>query len=120
MVCTKCRLRGAPAPEGDRPGALLYDALTQTDLPAGVTLTPVECLSNCERGATVALRGGAARWTYVYGNLDSAENLEDILEGAEKYAATADGVVPWRDRPQHFRKNCIARIPPLEPANEHA
>ncbi|MYH58038.1 MAG: metal-binding protein, partial [Boseongicola sp. SB0675_bin_26] len=25
------------------------------------------------------------------------------------------GLVPWRERPEHFRKNCIARIPPIEP-----
>ena len=38
-----------------------------------------------------------------------------MREGATKYAATPDGVVPWRERPDHFRKNCIARIPPLDP-----
>jgi predicted metal-binding protein len=59
------------------------------------------------------LRGGAARWTYVYGNL--AEDAVDVVvDGANRYAATADGLVPWRERPEHFRKNCIARIPPLD------
>jgi predicted metal-binding protein len=25
-----------------------------------------------------------------------------------------DGIVPWRDRPTIFRKQSIARIPPME------
>ena len=39
---------------------------------------------------------------------------EAVLDGATRYAATADGLVPWRERSEHFRKNCIARIPPEE------
>ena len=43
-----------------------------------------------------------------------AEGAElDILAGAAAYAATADGLVPWRERPVVFRKQSLARIPPL-------
>lgn len=80
-----------------------------------MTVTPVECLSNCSRGCTIALRG-ADRWTYVYGALDVAQHLPTIREGIAKYRATSDGRVPWRDRPEHFKRNCIARIPPIAPA----
>jgi predicted metal-binding protein len=72
----------------------------------------VECLSNCTRGCTVALRGGD-RWSYVYGNLNPETDVETLRDGAARYQAAADGLVPWRERSQHFRKNCIARIPPL-------
>jgi predicted metal-binding protein len=113
LVCIKCR-QGQDAPEdAERPGAALYRALSGDAVP-GVTITPVECLSNCSRGCTIALRG-PGRWTYVYGNLDPALHPELIREKAAKYAATADGLVPWRERPEHFRKNCIARLPPLVP-----
>ena len=40
--------------------------------------------------------------------------LPEILRGAALYAASADGVVPWRDRPEILRKRSLARIPPLE------
>ena len=66
-----------------------------------------------KRGCTIALRS-PGRWTYVYGNIDPAAQLETVVEGVTRYAATPDGLVPWRERPEHFRKNCIARIPPLE------
>jgi len=116
LVCISCR-RGQEVPaDGTRPGALLHDALQGRGLPDGVTLTPVTCLSNCKRGCTIVLRG-PGRWTYIYGNLDESADLSAILTGAEQYRATEDGLVPWRERPEHFRKNCIARIPPMERIN---
>ena len=114
LVCTTCRAGQPTDVEGPRPGAALFDALKAADLPAHVTLRGVECFSNCDHGCSVTLRGGAARWTYVYGNFTGPEDAALVAEGAGKYAATTDGLVPWRERAPHFRKNCIARIPPLE------
>jgi len=114
LVCTRCRLAGQDIPEGERPGEALFRGLSADGI-EGVTITPVECLSNCTRGCTIALRG-TGRWTYVYGGLDAEASLETICEGARKYRDSADGLVPWRERPEHFRKNCIARLPPLVPS----
>lgn len=114
LVCTTCR-HGDPVPDTPRAGAAMLEALT-TCPQSGVVVRGVECLSNCSRGCTIALRA-AGRWTYIYGNLDPAQHLDVVLEGAQKYAAAPDGLVPWRERPEHFRKNCIARIPPLEAQN---
>lgn len=112
LVCTTCRLpQPQPDPALPRPGALLADMLS-AELPSGVRVIPVECLSNCSRGCTLALTG-PGRWTYVYGNLDPALHLAVLADGVARYLACADGLVPWRERPEHFRKNCIARIPPL-------
>ena len=52
--------------------------------------------------------------SYVYGNLDAINHVETILDGLAKYRESDDGRVPWRERPEHFRKNCVARIPPIE------
>ncbi|QDI75115.1 DUF1636 family protein [Leisingera aquaemixtae] len=112
-VCLTCRREGAD-PEGARPGAILHAALAEAGMPEGVALRGVECLSSCKRGCAVALVGGAERWTYVYGDLDPDQHVPEILEGAAAYAATADGVVPWRERPQTFRKQSVARIPPAK------
>jgi predicted metal-binding protein len=113
-VCTTCK-RGEPVPEGMAPpGALLYAALVQAGAPEGVRIVGVECLSACNTGCAVSLAKPGA-WSYVYGHM-GPENAADILEGAAKYAATTDGIVVWRDRPVIFRKQSIARIPPLEAA----
>lgn len=114
LVCVKCR-REAEVPEGGtRPGEALYAELAARAMPEGVILKAVECLSNCSSGCSVAIRGGSKRWTYVYGNLLEEIHAPTVVEGVTAYAATIDGLVPWRERPEHFRKNCIARIPPQE------
>jgi predicted metal-binding protein len=112
-VCTTCRDAADPA-EGPRAGARLHDALAQAlaarpGLP--VRIEPVECLSVCKRPCTVAV-ASPGRWTYVYGDLDPAISADVILDGIGLYAGTPDGIVPWRERPQEFRKGVVARIPP--------
>ena len=85
-VCTTCRA-----------GRRLHDALLAAGAPEGVTIRAAECLSACDHGCNVALtRPGA--WSYVYGRL-SMDDIPEILRGAGLYAATADGIVPWRERP---------------------
>jgi len=112
FVCTTCRAGQAVA-EGDvAPGAALAAALSQAGAPDGVRIQPTECLSACTNGCSIALaRPGS--WTYVYGRLTQAD-VSDILTGAAAYAQSEDGIVPWRARPTIFRKQSIARIPPLE------
>ncbi|MFQ8429968.1 DUF1636 family protein [Amaricoccus sp. W119] len=113
FVCVTCRRADAPVPaNGHRPGAAMHDALAKGALPEGMRLRAVECLSACSNGCAVALTG-PGRWTYVYGNLDPEADPPAILSGAAAYAATADGLVPWRERPLIFRRNAIARVPPL-------
>ncbi|MCR8546885.1 DUF1636 domain-containing protein [Salipiger sp. P9] len=111
LVCIKCRRGGEIPVDARRPGRRLYDRLRDEPLPEGVALRAVDCLQNCDHGCSVALRGGA-RWTYLYGNLDETGPLEPLLDGLARYHATADGLIPWRQRPEHFKRNCIARIPP--------
>lgn len=113
LVCTTCR-RGLPTDTpGDRPGKQLYDGLAGVDMPEGVVVKEVECLSNCNSGCSIVLRS-KGKWTYVYGNLHEASHLDVIVDGATRYHASNDGLVPWRERPEYFRKNCIARIPPIK------
>ena len=122
LVCVTCRRaapEGAPAraappePEAPRPGAAMLAALGAGPLPEGMRLRGVECLSACARGCAIALTG-PGRWTYVYGDLDPARDPSDILAGARAYAATGDGLVPWRERPLVFRRNAVARVPPFD------
>ena len=72
---------------------------------------PVECLSACSQGCSVAL-SAPGRWSYVYGRMTENDAAE-ILAGAAAYANAPDGIVPWRERPTIFRKQSLARIPPM-------
>ena len=110
-VCITCRA-GQTVPDGEKtPGARLCDAILEAGVPDGVSLVPVECLSACSQGCSVAL-SAPGRWAYVYGRLSQA-NAHDVVAGAAAYAAAPDGLVPWRSRPEIFRKQSLARIPPI-------
>jgi predicted metal-binding protein len=50
----------------------------------------------------------------------SEANAGDVLAGAAAYAAAPDGIVPWRTRPEIFRKQSLARIPPINALAEAA
>ena len=110
-VCTTCKAGEVHEDDANRPGAVLHRTLAAAGAPTGVEIVGVECLSACKQGAAVAL-SAPGKWSYVFGRL-SADDAPDILSGAALYAATSDGIVPWRERPLVFRKQSLARIPPL-------
>ncbi|MGY8669018.1 DUF1636 domain-containing protein [Bradyrhizobium sp. UFLA05-109] len=117
-VCITCRA-GQTLGEGETtPGARLHAAILDAGVPEGVNLVPVECLSACSQGCSVAL-SAPGRWSYVYGRLSDA-NANDVIAGASAYAAAPDGIVPWRSRPEIFRKQSLARIPPIAVVPEAA
>lgn len=110
-VCTSCRA-GLPVPEGTVcAGQTLFDTVQALNLPEGVVLRGVECLSACDHGCSVAL-SKAGGWSYVYGKM-TAQDAPEILRGAALFAATTDGLVPWQNRPAVFRKHTLARVPPM-------
>jgi predicted metal-binding protein len=112
-VCITCRA-GQSLPEGETtPGARLHAAILGIGVPEGVHVVPVECLSACNQGCSIAL-SAPGRWSYVYGRLSEA-SASDVAAGAAAYAAAPDGIVPWRQRPEIFRKQSLARIPPIAP-----
>ena len=115
-VCITCRQAGGPDDKALRPGAVLHRALTVALAQPGATavrVEAVECLTVCKRPCTIAV-SGPGRWTYIYGDLDAEVSADTIIEGLRLYAATSDGLVPWRERPEAFRKGVVARIPPFK------
>ena len=107
-VCTTCR-RPDDDPAAPRPGARLAAAL-EARVGAGMTLAPVECLGDCKRPCTVAF-SASGTWTYVFGDLDPAM-ADDVVSAAALLAGSADGLMPWRPRPEPFKRGMIARVPP--------
>lgn len=102
-----------------RAGARLLEALKDAAAPDLVRIEGVECLSVCKRPCTVAV-ASQGRWTYVYGDLDPGSSARTILDGLGLYADTPDGIVPWKARPEAFRKGVVARIPPFPPVADAA
>ena len=115
FVCVSCRREGAE--EDDRPGRVLVQAIESHLLPGDqpqLTIAAVDCLAVCKRPCTVAFCG-AGKWTYLIGDIDADSQAAEIVAAARSFAASHNGIVPWRERPQSFRKGVIARVPPMNP-----
>lgn len=114
LVCTTCRTAGEPSlPLGERAGSRLFAALRAGAAgDTSVDLVPVECLSVCTRACTVSL-SAPGKWTYIYGDLPPDTAAPVILDALKLYAATPDGLIPWKLRVDAIRKGVVARLPPL-------
>ena len=110
-VCTTCRdaTHSADAPCA---GARLYANIAAVATDPAVRISPVECLSVCKRTCAVSF-AAPGKWTYIYGDLPADTAAEIILRGACLYTEAADGIIPWKQRPDALKKGAIARVPPL-------
>jgi predicted metal-binding protein len=109
-VCITCRRAGEPERE-PREGAMLAVATAAAAQGTGVSVREVRCLANCTRGSSAAIRCNGS-WTYVFGGLDIF-CAGALVEGARLLARAADGLMPWRGRPEPLKRGLIARVPPL-------
>ncbi len=110
-VCVTCKHPGDPDSE-PRAGALLAAAAEQATAGTEVTVRRLRCLANCSRGPSAAMRANGS-WTYVFGGLDST-CAAALLAGARLLARAADGILPWRGRPDVLKRGLIARVPPID------
>ena len=109
VVCASCR-DDSGGDAHPRAGAIL--ARNTMQAAAGdIAVRQVECLGNCKRRLSAALiRDGA--WSYVFGDL-TVESGPDLIAGALLFAGSADGLIPWRGRPDSLKRGLVARIPPF-------
>jgi predicted metal-binding protein len=115
-VCTTCRRPDDPE-DYPRPGSALADATIRAAENSGIAVEPLRCLANCKRGCTAVLRRtdpSAPAWTYVFGHLDPAADAQALVQGAKLLAGSADGLMPWRGRPDALKRGLIARVPPFD------
>jgi predicted metal-binding protein len=111
-VCITCRRTDDPD-GAERPGLALARATADAAHGTGVTVCQVQCLANCSRSLSAAMRCNGS-WTYVFGGLEPGRDAEALIEGARLLARAEDGILPWRGRPEILKKGLIARVPPLD------
>jgi predicted metal-binding protein len=111
-VCITCRRADDPE-DGPRPGLALARATAEAAKGRGVSVCQVECLANCSRSLSAAMRCNGT-WTYVFGGLEPDRDAEALIEGARLLSRAEDGVLPWRGRPEVLKRGLIARVPPLK------
>ena len=131
LVCITCRAANAPAdppdadpPDADAPGADAPGAdapragmaLAEATAAAAagdsdISVQRIRCLGNCSRGLSAAIRCDNT-WTYVFGGLEPTRDGPSLIIGARLLALAADGIMPWRGRPESLKRGLIARVPP--------
>jgi predicted metal-binding protein len=109
IVCASCRDETGsdahPAPAPCFAAATRDAAAEGTD----IRVRQVECLGNCKRRLSAAILRDRC-WSYVFGDLTLASG-PDLIAGAELFATSTDGLIPWRGRPDSLKRGLIARIP---------
>jgi len=105
---------GADTPSADAPRAGLALAEATAAAAAGdtdISVQRIRCLGNCSRGLSAAIRCDNT-WTYVFGGLEPTRDGPSLVIGARLLALAADGIMPWRGRPESLKRGLIARVPP--------
>ncbi|MFM7447618.1 MAG: DUF1636 family protein [Leptolyngbyaceae cyanobacterium] len=117
FVCKSCTFSSTQREYmGQRGGYHLLQSLLhqqqQWTLQAEYKIEAVECLSGCNRACVIAL-AAPDKTTLMFGDLPALQSASAILQLAEQYHASADGIVPRYERPEVLKKGILARIPPL-------
>jgi predicted metal-binding protein len=114
FVCVSCRRKiGEGENDFDHPGPALAERVRALLSDADdIDVVTVDCLAVCKRPCTVALAADG-KWTYVVGDIDNVAHCDEVAAAARAFAASENGIVPWKERPATFRRGVISRIPPL-------
>jgi predicted metal-binding protein len=116
-VCITCRRAGEPE-DCPRPGLALARETARAAQGSGVAVKQIRCLANCSRACSAAIRRDGA-WTYVFGGLEPGRDAAALIAGAKLFARAADGLMPWRGRPDVLKRGLIARVPPTDFTEEN-
>lgn len=114
VVCNTCRVseEERETPEGLRGGALLAAALREAAADSGVAIQEMACLFNCAQHCSIHLRA-PGKIGYVLGRFEpTPEAARAIVDYAVAYAASDEGVVPYRQWPEGVKGHFIVRVPP--------
>jgi len=114
VVCNTCRFSAEEreTPDGVRGGALLASALREAATGLGVAIQEMPCLFNCTQHCSIHLRA-PGKIGYVLGRFEpTAEAAQAIVDYAVAYAASEEGVVPYRQWPEGVKGHFIVRVPP--------
>ncbi|WP_394689492.1 DUF1636 family protein [Hoeflea sp.] len=111
-VCTACRHTGSNCHPGLDLIARLRDAMEKARDATGALfeISGVACMAGCDRPCTVAYQA-TDKATYLFGDIDPADDIEDLVRFAEQYAGLDDGWCSASQRPGKLGYTTLARVP---------
>lgn len=111
-ICTSCKHKGTTC----RPGFELIEKLRAAIHAAGDAVSEdfevsgVACMAGCDRPCAVAYHG-SRKATYLFGDIDPTQDIDDLVTFAQQYADLHDGWCSSVERPGKLRKSTLARVP---------
>lgn len=115
FVCALCRFSATEREQnGVSGGQYLLDRLSQAlaeqELTEQVNLQPVRCMAACSHSCVVALTA-PEKLTFVFNELSPDQSTDELLSFTQQYLASANGNVPYRERPPLVRSKLMAVLP---------
>ena len=89
--------------------AQLPEKTGNTTLRDGVTVKRMFCHSNCEKVSAIALKA-RFRWFYLYRNINTKSDFEQLCKGISSYSDEVNGNLPWKQQVALCKSNRIACI----------
>jgi len=90
----------------------LQHELDSRNLQDAVNLQPLRCMAGCSQPCSVSV-AAPNKLTFVLSGVSPTESAADLSEFCQQYTDSADGRVPYRDRPAPIRKATAFVLPPL-------
>ncbi|MEE2944632.1 MAG: DUF1636 domain-containing protein [Pseudomonadota bacterium] len=111
-VCTSCRHKDQSCRPGYDLIVKLRDAIAAAGdaIPEEFEISGTACMAGCDRPCTVAYFG-SRKATYLFGDIDPDQDIDDLVNFAKTYAFLNDGWCSSVDRPGKLRKSTLARVP---------
>ena len=115
-VCITCRHKTGAPDDQCRPGHLLIERLRAAMDLAGAAVGAdfevrgIACMAGCDRPCTVAYCG-SHKATYLFGDIDPDEDIDDLVAFARQYAGLHDGWCSSTQRPKGLSGKTLARVP---------
>ncbi|MEL6504955.1 MAG: DUF1636 domain-containing protein [Pseudomonadota bacterium] len=103
LICSKCR---------GTTHATRLRATLAGELGVGFTFRAVNCLAGCDHPVSVGFQG-AGKATYLFGSIESDEDIAALRDFALQYQRSDDGWTNASERPQALYTKTLARLPAL-------
>ncbi|MFZ0099907.1 MAG: DUF1636 domain-containing protein [Gemmobacter sp.] len=114
LVCKACKHKGESCAPGHALLKKLRAAITAAGLADRFEVAGTACLAGCvpDHGGSCVIGWRAnAKATWLFGDIDPAQPIDDLIEFSRLYAALDDGWMSGRDCPPRLCDNTLARIP---------
>jgi predicted metal-binding protein len=114
LVCKACKHKGSNCEPWHALLKKLRAAIAEAGLGEAFEVSDKACLAGCvsdHGGPCVVGWRATAKATWLFGHIDPAQPIDDLVEFSRLYASIDNGWMSGRDCPPRLYDNTLARIP---------